>query len=121
MIAVPGGAAASRYPKYVSVRQNRARVGKSNRTFHCRFNFSLPPLENASIDDVLQVRRRRRTLCGMDDVPVLMWRVMLSTSMDGAAGRKAHAARTGQELVAFLWSTSHSEAMHVCVHECMIT
>lgn len=53
---VPGGAAASRYPKYVSMRHNRIRLGKTNRTFHCRFNFTAPPLDNASVDDVLQVR-----------------------------------------------------------------
>lgn len=53
---VPGGAAASRYPKYVSMRHNRVRLGKTNRTFHCRFNFTAPLLDNASVDDVLQAR-----------------------------------------------------------------
>lgn len=59
LVEVPGGTAASRYPKYISVRRNRDRLGKTARTFHCRFGYAVPPMENASVDDVLQVRPSR--------------------------------------------------------------
>eukprot|EP00892_Ulva_mutabilis_P005506 jgi/Ulvmu1/3327/UM155_0010.1 len=59
---VPGGATASRYPKYISVRHNRLRLCKTGRAFHCRFNYALPVLDNASVDDVLQFKFKARGL-----------------------------------------------------------
>lgn len=59
---VEGGAAASRFPKYVTVRLNRARVGKTHSQLSCTYQHTLAPMDNVSVDDILVVRLRCRPL-----------------------------------------------------------
>ena len=52
---VQGGAGASRLPKYVTVRLNRARVGKTRSQLGCLYHHALSPMDNVSADDILVV------------------------------------------------------------------
>lgn len=56
-----GGAAASRFPKYVTVRLNRAHVGKTHSQLSCSYQHTLAPMDNVSVDDILVVRLRHRS------------------------------------------------------------
>eukprot|EP00892_Ulva_mutabilis_P003576 jgi/Ulvmu1/1590/UM111_0018.1 len=60
--AVEGGATASRFPKYVTVRLNRAHVGKTRSLLGCRYQHPLAPMANVSVDDILVFKFKARAL-----------------------------------------------------------